>query len=138
MLRHVVNFSSISASIIIRPKEDCYFIYHEHQYIVLCHVFAVPIAVTNLALQSRTTSSLVVKWTAPSGVWTGYTVELDDIDRNVQSKSPQKDATSVEFSGLVAGTQYTVRVFTLSGGPPSVKMEDKFHTSKSAGGNLNE
>ena len=88
---------------------------------------------TNLALQSRTTSSLKVKWTAPPGVWTGYTVILEDVGGNVQTKSRQKEATSVEFSGLVAGTQYTVRVFTLSGGPSSVKMEDKFHTSKSDG-----
>ena len=93
--------------------------------------FTVPIAVTNLALESRTTSSLKVKWTASSGIWTGYTVIL--VGETVQTKSPPKEATSVEFTGLVAGTQYTVRVFTLSGGPSSVKTEDKFFTRKSGG-----
>ena len=87
----------------------------------------------NLALDSRTTSSLKVKWTAPSGIWTGYTVILDDVEGNVQIKASPKEATSVEFTGLVAGTQYTVRVFTLSGGPSSVKTEDKFYTRKSGG-----
>ena len=96
----------------------------------MCHVFTVPIAVTNLELESRTTSSLKVKWTASSGIWTGYTVILDDVEGNVQIKSPSKEATSVEFTGLVAGTLYTVRVFTLSGGPSSVKTEDKFYTRK--------
>ena len=95
--------------------------------------FAVPIAVTNLALESRTTSSLQVKWTAPAGIWTGYTVILDDVEGNVQIKSSPKEATSVEFTGLGAGTQYTVQVFTLSGGPSSVKTEDKFYTRKSGG-----
>ena len=107
----------------------------EHWYIVLCHVFAVSIAVTNLALESRTTSSLKVKWTTPSGIWTGYTAILDGVGGNVQTKSPPKEATSVEFTGLVAGTPYTVRVYTLSGGPSSVKTEDKFYTRKS-GGNM--
>ena len=60
---------------------------------------------------------------------------LDDVGGNVQIKSPSKEATSVEFTGLVAGTQYTVQVFTLSGGPSSVKTEDKFCTRKS-GGNM--
>ena len=87
----------------------------------------------NLALDSRTTNSLKVKWTAPAGIWTGYTVILDDVEGNVQIKSPSKEATSVEFTGLVAGTQYTIRVFTLSGGPSSVKTEDKFYTRKSGG-----
>ena len=91
--------------------------------------FTVPIAVTNLELESRTTSSLKVKWTAPSGIWTGYIVIL--VGENVQTKSPSKEATSVEFTGLAAGTQYTVRVFTLSGGPSSVKTEDNFYTRKS-------
>ena len=97
----------------------------------MCHDFPVPIAVTNLALESRTTSSLKVKWTAPSGIWTGYTVIL--VGGNVQTKSPSKEATSVEFTGLAAGALYTVRVFTLSGGPSSVKTEDKFYTRKSGG-----
>ena len=96
----------------------------------MCHVFTVPIAVTNLELESCTTSSLKVKWTASSGIWTGYTVILDDVEGNVQIKSPSKEATSMEFTALVAGTQYTVRVFTLSGGPSSVKTEDKFYTRK--------
>ena len=60
-------------------------------------------------------------------------MELDDVGGNMQTKSPSNEATSVEFTGLVAGTQYTVRVFTLSGGQRSVKMEGKFYTSKSGG-----
>ena len=60
-------------------------------------------------------------------------MELDNDDGNVETKSPQKEETSVGFTVLAAGTQYTVRVFTLSGGPASVKMEGKFYTSKSGG-----
>ena len=91
----------------------------------------VPNVVTGLAIQSRTTTSLTVKWNTPPGGKSGYRVTLDDGSESTKTETPDKTATSVEFTGLTAGTRYTVKVFTLSGTEESTKVEGKFYTSKS-------
>ena len=89
-----------------------------------------PNAVENLVVPTRNTSSLTVEWAAPAdGEWEGYTVKLEGDDAP-SPQTPNKDATTVTFTGLTAGTEYTVGVITTSGGQQSAKVEDTFYTSK--------
>ena len=55
---------------------------------------------------------------------------LDHGSESTRTETPNKDATSVEFTGLTAGTQYTVKVFTVSGTAESAEVEGQFYTSK--------
>ena len=90
----------------------------------------VPNAVENLVVPTRNTSSLTVEWAAPAdGEWEGYTVKLEG-DGAPSPQTPNKDETTVTFTGLTAGTEYTVGVITTSGGQQSAKVEDTFYTSK--------
>ena len=41
-----------------------------------------------------------------------------------------KDVTSVTFTGLTAGTQYTVKVVTVSAGTDTAEVTGQFWTSK--------
>ena len=90
----------------------------------------VPNAVENLVVPTRTISSLTVEWAAPTnGGWEGYTVKLEG-DGAPPSQTPNKDATNATFTGLTAGTEYSVGVVTTSGGQQSTKVEGTFYTSK--------
>ena len=73
-----------------------------------------------------TTTGLRVKWTAPAGDWTGYKVTLDGGNEQTLGK----DDTSVTFTGLTAGTQYTVKVVTVSAGTDTAEVTGQFYTSK--------
>ena len=55
---------------------------------------------------------------------------VDDGSGTVQTKYPSEEATSEEFTGLTAGTQYTAQAFTISGGLESALVEIEFYTSK--------
>ena len=72
----------------------------------------------------------MVKWDTPSGMMSGYRVTLDDGSETVKTEYPSEEDTSVEFTDLTAGMQYTVQAFTLSGGLESALVEIKFYTSK--------
>ena len=90
----------------------------------------VPNAVENLVMPTRTTSSLIIEWAAPTdGGWEGYTVKLEG-DGAPSPQTYNKDATNATFTGLTAGTEYSVGVVTTSGGQQSTKVEDTFYTSK--------
>ena len=89
-----------------------------------------PNAVENLDVPTITTSSLTVNWAAPAdGEWEGYTVKLGG-DGAPSTQTPNKDATTATFTGLTAGTKYTVGVITTSGGQQSAKVEGTFYSSK--------
>ena len=91
---------------------------------------SVPNEVENLSLPARTTSSLTIEWAAPAdGGWEGYTVKLEG-NGAPSSQTPNKNATTATFTGLMAGTEYTVEVVTTSGGQQSTKVEDTFYTCK--------
>ena len=89
-----------------------------------------PNSVENLAVPTITTSSLTIEWAAPAdGEWEGYTVKLEG-DGTPSIQTPNKNATTATFTGLTAGTEYTVGIVTTSGGQQSAKVEDTFYTSK--------
>ena len=89
-----------------------------------------PYAVENLVVPTRNTSSLTVEWAAPAdGEWEGYTVKLEG-EGAPSTQTLDKDVTTATFTGLTAGTEYTVGVITTSGGQQSAKVEDTFYTSK--------
>ena len=89
-----------------------------------------PNAVENLVVSTRTTSSLTVEWAGPTdGGWEGYTVKLVG-DGAHPSQTLNKDATTATFTGLTAGTEYTVSVVTMVGNQQNTKVEDKLFTSK--------
>nr|DBA17573.1 TPA: hypothetical protein GDO54_002999 [Pyxicephalus adspersus] len=68
---------------------------------------AVGITVNN----SMSVNSLVVKWTAPTGKVSNYTVTITgDVNRTLQTTS-----TQITFSDLLPGRNYTVTVQTVSG-----------------------
>ena len=94
------------------------------------HFIAVPSSVDGLGIQSRSTTSAVVSWDAPLGLRSGYRVTVDDGSGTVKTEHPSEGETSVEFTGLTAGTQYTAQAFTISGGLESALAEIKFYTSK--------
>ena len=82
------------------------------------------IAVPHSVMESMAATSLTVKWDAPAGERTSYIVTLDDGSGSEETKTPDEDATSANFTGLTAGKSYTVRLVTVSGSA-------KFYTSKS-------
>ena len=67
-----------------------------------------------------------MKWTAPTGEWTGYKVTIDGGNEQTLGKTE----TSVTFSGLTAGTQYSVKVVTVSAGSDTTEVTQQFYTSK--------
>ena len=81
---------------------------------------------TGFGRQSATTTSLTVQWTAPTGEWTGYTVTIDGGNEQTLGK----DDTSVEYTGLTPGKQYTVKVGTVSAGTNTAEVTGQFYTSK--------
>ncbi|KAI0208495.1 hypothetical protein LSAT2_006817, partial [Lamellibrachia satsuma] len=100
--------------------------------------YTMPNAVENLVMPTRTTSSLTVEWAAPTdGGWEGYTVKLEG-DGAPSPQTPNKDATTATFTGLTAGTEYTVEVVTTSGGQQSTKVEDTFYTKPNVPRTLHE
>ncbi|KAI0214925.1 hypothetical protein LSAT2_033057 [Lamellibrachia satsuma] len=87
----------------------------------------VPNVAQNLSLSSRTLHTLTVKWDAPDvGGLTGYTVSLEG-DGTSLTQTPDNH-TTVTFTGLAAGKEYTVGVVTVNGDQKSDQVEDKFYT----------
>ena len=114
------------------------------KYIMLCSFVIVktsgslvywisdPYPAQNLTSLVSTVSSLILTWDAPDvGGLTKYRVTLDG-DNTVKTQTPDKDTTTVVFTGLTAGTEYTAGVVTLSGDQLSARIKDIIHTSKSA------
>ena len=97
-----------------------------------------PNAPTGLIVTAATVNSLAVSWTAPtSGAVTSYSVTLKDKSGN-PAKDPQTvtGTTTASFTGLAAGTEYTVTVVSVagvvsSGSQNSDPLSDDFFTSKS-------
>ena len=114
------------------------------KYIMLCsfvivktpgssvHWISDPYPAQNLTSLVSTVSSLILTWDAPDvGGLTKYHVTLDG-DNTVKTQTPDKDTTTVVFTGLTAGMEYTAGLVTLSGDQQSAKVEDVVYTSKSA------
>ena len=75
-------------------------------------------------------SSLFVTWDAPGvGVLTKYSVSLEG-DGTFQKQTPGNDTTTAAFTGLTAGTVYSVWVVTVSGDQQSTAVKDIFYTGK--------
>ena len=71
-----------------------------------------------------------MEWSAPSGGVKGYNITLDGDVSAYTSEARDENITKATFNGLTAGTEYTVRVVTLSGDQQSETAENKFYTSK--------
>ena len=100
--------------------------------IVLLCVIAVPYRAKKFTVLVSTVSSLILTWDAPDvGGLTKYRVTLEG-GNTVKTQTPDKDTTTVVFTGLTAGTEYTARLFTLNVDQQSAKVEDVVYTSKSA------
>ena len=78
----------------------------------------------------RTVHSLTVTWDVPtSGGFTEYTMNVQEnigSEQTIQGSAPR----IATFTGLTAGTQYTVELVTVSGDQLSRTMQRKFYTSK--------
>ena len=77
----------------------------------------------------RSPSSLTVVWDAPSGSVKGYTVTLNGADGAHPAEARVESARTATFNDLSAGTEYTVRVVTLSGDQQSETVEKQLYTS---------
>ena len=88
-----------------------------------------PGTVRNVVASLRSPTSLTVVWGAPSGGVKGYTVTLNGYDGAHPAETRDESARTATFNGLSAGTEYTVRVVTLSGDQQSETVENKFYTS---------
>ena len=74
----------------------------------------VPSPPTRLLVETRTVDSITITWTAPdSEMFTGYKVTLVE-GGNVKTETAAKDETSVEITGLTAGTEYSVTLVTVN------------------------
>jgi len=80
-------------------------------------------------MSARSPSSLTVEWGAPSGGVKGYNVTLEGDDGAHPAEQRDETSTIAIFNSLTAGTEYTVRVITLSGDQQSETAENKFYTS---------
>ena len=74
-------------------------------------------------------TSLTVEWAIPDGSVKGYNVTLEGDDGAHPAEQRDESSTIAIFNGLTAGTEYTVRVITLSGDQQSETVEYKFYTS---------
>jgi hypothetical protein len=70
-----------------------------------------------------------VRWDAPTGGVKGYSIILENYDGAFQEKERDNRTRTATFNGLTAGTEYTARVITVSGGHKSETVENKFYTS---------
>ena len=87
-----------------------------------------PNAARSLRATAVTDTSTTVSWTAASGTVGYYEVWLkgkSDTKRHVT-----RAIKRTTFTGLLAGTQYTVVVVTVSGDQRSRTSEKRFYTSK--------
>ena len=88
----------------------------------------VPSSPTGLSVGTTTMDSITVTWTAPdSEMFTGYKVTLEEGD-NVKTETPAKDASSVEITGLTAGTEYSVRLVTVNNQDESDELTETAST----------
>ena len=104
----------------------------------ICCVCTEPNAPTDLTVTTATVNSLEVSWTAPTtGSVTSYTVTVKEKDSaSIKETIPVDSGTAATFTGLAAGTEYTVTVVSVagvvsSGGQNSDPLSDNFYTSKS-------
>ena len=90
-----------------------------------------PNAPGNLTVLYRTGRSLTVNWDAPAvGTLTGYSVTLSG-NGTIKTQTIGNDTTTSAFTGLTAGTEYTVGVVTVSGDQQSAdEVNNTFYTSK--------
>ena len=90
--------------------------------------FAVPSPPSDLEVTIRTADALTVTWTATeSEMFTGYKVTVGE-GENVKTETPAKDVTSVEFTGLTAGTEYTVTLVSRNNEDESSALTDTAST----------
>ncbi|XP_038056107.1 uncharacterized protein LOC119728107 [Patiria miniata] len=73
-----------------------------------------PNPVLDATLSDITDSSLVVSWKKPDGPITGFKVECKNTSDQSETRILDREKTSVKFSELDAGTEYTVDVFSLN------------------------
>ena len=73
-------------------------------------------------------STLTVTWDAGVDENTGFAVKLQGKDEHPVATGTKG---SYEFTGLMAGREYTVVVVSSSGDQRSDSLTRKFHTSKS-------
>ena len=80
---------------------------------------------------SRTGRSLTLNWDAPAvGTLTGYSVTLSG-NGTIKTQTHGNDTTTSAFTGLTAGTEYTVGVVTVSGDQQSAdEVKGKFYISE--------
>jgi hypothetical protein len=83
----------------------------------------------HIAVSARSPSSLSVRWDAPTGGVKGYSIILENYDGAFQEKEHDNRTRTATYNGLTAGTEYTARVITVSGGQKSERVENKFYTS---------
>ena len=98
--------------------------------IVFLYAIADPYRAKKFTVLVSTVSALILTWDAPDvGGLTKYRVTLDG-DNSVKIQTPDKDTTTVVFTGLTAGTEYTARLVTLNVDQQSAKVEDVVYTSR--------
>ena len=96
----------------------------------ISHIFmTAPGMAEKVVASARSPSLMTVGWDAPSGGVKGYTVSLEDDDGAHPAEQRDESTRTATFKGLTAGTEYTVRVVTLSGDQQSETAEYKFYTS---------
>lgn len=94
------------------------------------HSSIVPSPPTELLVKTRTTEAFTVTWTAPaSQMLTGYIVTISEGD-NVMTETATKDVTSVEITGLAAGTAYSVTVITANDQDESAALTETASTGE--------
>ena len=94
------------------------------------HGVSEPTTVQNLTVETRTATSLLTTWDAPIRcVATEYVVNITEVPGSERVISAKETRTT--FTGLTAGTLYTVVVITASREQRSTPTEGQFYTSKS-------
>ncbi|XP_051548122.1 receptor-type tyrosine-protein phosphatase eta-like [Myxocyprinus asiaticus] len=74
-------------------------------------VYTKPDVILNLRVDNTTTSSVSLNWTKPNGQSSHYRVEYENNNVNI---SETTEKTFITINNLIAGSQYTFKVFTVA------------------------
>ena len=77
-------------------------------------MFAVPSEVRELSVESLGRSYFNLKWTKPEGKYSGFSITYK-MPGHAVTKIDIGDVLQKEITGLEAGKEYTVSVFTIRG-----------------------
>ena len=88
------------------------------------YVFLAPESVTNLSATRHNTTTAIVSWTNPGGVWESVTITCDPYCPPIRVKNP---INTTEVTGLTPGTTYYFSAVVSSNDVNSSTVQSNTH-----------